>query len=335
MLREALLNDARPVSVDIACTVYNHEKYLREALDGMLMQETDFPYRIIIHDDASTDNSAEIIREYQARYPDKIIAIIEEENLYQNGKSIYMKMFPYYTAKYRAVCEGDDFWTDRKKLQKQVDYLEAHPDCIACYHNILPVNEDSRYDESLRHSYILLDEGDYTKKEIKNFILKTQTASLVKRNLHPFLSDADKTAYQSAKCNGDEKALLLSGTIGRVHYLPDVMAAHRRVFLGDSYTARQSNKSEVDKFIGNQQRYMEKRKLYAYLTGIKLYPYNNLIHGRMIFIITHHRELKKSEINKIYRSVHVPVYAYIAYFPYAFTAIILKIGRIIKEKIVR
>lgn len=233
VLREALQNDNRPVSVDISCTVYNHGKYLREALDGMLMQETNFQYRIIIHDDASTDDSSDIIREYQALYPKMIVAVIEDENLYQNGKSIFAKMFPYYTAKYIASCEGDDYWLDKKKLQKQVDYLEAHPDCIACYHNILPVNADSKSNESLHFIYSILDEGDYTKKEIKSFVLKTQTASLVRRNLNPYLSDADKEAYQLTKCNGDEKTLLLCGTVGRVHYLPDVMAAHRRVFQGD------------------------------------------------------------------------------------------------------
>lgn len=327
VIRDALMNDTRPVSVDIACTVYNHGKYLREALEGMLMQETNFPYRIIIHDDASTDNSADIIREYQEKYPDRIVAVIEKENLYQNGKSIYARMFPYYTSKYRAVCEGDDFWIDKNKLQKQVDYMEMHPDCVACYHNILPVNEDSQYDESLRHDYCLLDEGDYTKEEIRSFILKTQTASLVKRNLHPFLSEEDKKAYQSAKCNGDEKALLLCETIGRVHYLPDVMAAHRRVLRGDSYTARQSKKSEFDIYIENQRHYLGKCKLYKYLTGNNLFPYQHIITGRIRFIMTHFRELKREDFQKLRLSIKIPFYAYCFYVPYVFAKVFQRIGK--------
>lgn len=324
-LQEFLLNDVRPVSVDIACTVYNHGKYLKESLDGMLMQKTNFPYRIIIHDDASTDNSSEIIREYQATYPDKIVAVIEEENLYQNGKSIYAKMFGYYTAKYIASCEGDDYWIDENKLQKQIDYLEANSDCVACYHNILPVNEAGEYDESLRIGYVLLPEGDYTQKEIRRFCLKTQTASLVRRNINPFMIEEDKKAYQIAKCNGDEKVLILYGTIGRIHYLPDVMAAHRRVFLGDSYTARQANKSELERFISGQQRYIEKCKLYQYLSGKKRYPYIQVLHNDIMFTVRKHKELRKEDLHELYSSFKFPIYAYLGYGPYLGFKVIRKV----------
>lgn len=311
MLKNWLKNDNRPVSVDVSCTVYNHGPYLREALDGIFMQKTDFPVRVIIHDDASTDNSVSIIQEYEKKYPDKIISIIEKENKYQNGQSLFKIMLPFYTSKYIAYCEGDDYWTDPYKLQKQVDYLENNPDCAAVYHNILPVDEHSQYDESLRLTYKLLKEGDYTKKEIRNFVLKTQTASLVKRNYHPWMSEQDIIFYADAKFNGDEKNLILCGLLGRIHYLPDVMAAHRRVFQGDSWTAMQHKKEKSQKLIEKYNRYIEKCRFYEYFSGRKKYRYNKIL--EMQFGI-----IRKFPKNKINICKNVPFYAYLVYIPVFF-----------------
>ncbi len=116
--------------VAIKCTVYNHEPYLRECLDGFVMQQTDFPFVAIVHDDASTDKSADIIREYAAKYPDIIKPYYETENQYSRGtlSKVMNEAVDATEAKYIALCEGDDYWTDPKKLQKQVDFLETHPE---------------------------------------------------------------------------------------------------------------------------------------------------------------------------------------------------------------
>lgn len=116
--------------VSIRCLVYNHGPYLRQCLDGFVMQKTDFAFEAIVHDDASTDNSAAIIREYAEKYPDIIKPIYESENQYRKGtigKIMDHAVSP--SSKYIAICEGDDYWTDSLKLQKQVDYLERHPKC--------------------------------------------------------------------------------------------------------------------------------------------------------------------------------------------------------------
>ena len=117
--------------VSIKCTVYNHEPYLRQCLDGFVMQKTNFPFEAIVHDDASTDGSAAIIREYAEKYPDIIKPIYETENQYSKkdgslGRIMNAAIHP--DAKYIAICEGDDYWINPLKLQKQVDYLESHPD---------------------------------------------------------------------------------------------------------------------------------------------------------------------------------------------------------------
>ena len=125
--------------VSIKCTVYNHEPYLRQCLDGFVMQKTNFPFEAIVHDDASTDGSAAIIREYAEKYPDIIKPIYETENQYSKkddslGRIMNAAIHP--DAKYIALCEGDDYWIDPLKLQKQIDFLEAQADYGLAYSKV-------------------------------------------------------------------------------------------------------------------------------------------------------------------------------------------------------
>ncbi len=125
-------NDALPL-VSISCITYNHENFIRAALEGFLMQETTFPVEILIHDDASTDETAAIIREYQQKYPDLIFPIYQTENQHSKGIKISATyQFPRARGKYIALCEGDDYWIDPLKLQKQVDFLEANHEYGIC-----------------------------------------------------------------------------------------------------------------------------------------------------------------------------------------------------------
>ena len=131
--------------VAIRCITYNHEPYIRDALEGFVIQQTDFPFIAIVHDDASTDKTADIIREYAEKYPNIIKPIYETENQYSKqgnplGK-IMQDAIDRSGAKYIAICEGDDYWIDPLKLQKQVDFLESHPDYGMCYTRV------KRYDQ--------------------------------------------------------------------------------------------------------------------------------------------------------------------------------------------
>ena len=132
--------------VTIKCMVYNHEKFLRQCLDGFVMQKTTFPFEAIVHDDASTDGSAAIIREYAEKYPDIIKPIYETENQYsKKDGSIHriIEAAAHPDSKYFAFCEGDDYWTDPDKLQLQVDFLESHPDFSICSHDYIYYYEDT------------------------------------------------------------------------------------------------------------------------------------------------------------------------------------------------
>ncbi len=122
----------KPV-VSICSIIYNHENYIAEAIDGFLMQETSFPFEILINDDCSTDNTVNILREYEKKYPNIVKPIYQKENQYSKGiKMNSTYNFPRAKGKYIAICEGDDYWTDPLKLQKQVDFLEVNKDYSIC-----------------------------------------------------------------------------------------------------------------------------------------------------------------------------------------------------------
>jgi glycosyltransferase involved in cell wall biosynthesis len=122
--------------VSISCIAYNHEPFIEDALEGFLIQETDFPFEILIHDDASTDRTAEIIREYETRYPNLIKPIYQSVNQFsQQIKPVSDFNYARAKGKYIAICEGDDFWTDPFKLQKQVDILQADEKIVAVITN--------------------------------------------------------------------------------------------------------------------------------------------------------------------------------------------------------
>ncbi len=119
----------KSIMVSVVTVAYNHENYIRECLDGIVNQKTNFTFELLIHDDASTDGTADVIREYEAKYPDIIKPIYQTENQYSKGIGMNVTFnYPRAKGKYIAICEGDDYWTDPLKLQKQVDFLEKNED---------------------------------------------------------------------------------------------------------------------------------------------------------------------------------------------------------------
>ena len=143
---ESLPEEKRP-KVCIKCITYNHGEFIRETLDGFLMQQTDFPFVAIVHDDASTDNTADIVREYAERYPDIIFPIFETENQYRKPggplTKIMQDAIDATGAPYVAMCEGDDYWTSPHKLQLQADFLDTHPDYVMVTHNYSTLIQDN------------------------------------------------------------------------------------------------------------------------------------------------------------------------------------------------
>ena len=215
--------------VCVMVVTYNHEGYIAQTLDGILMQEVDFPYEIIIGEDKSTDRTREIVCEFQRRYPDKIRLQLSRENLFSQ-KLAGIGILHACRGKYLAQCEGDDYWTDPLKMQKQVDFLEMHPECSACYTNAAVVNENGSPNPSIYlgagppAAWIVQPaEARRTQDDIFTR-LAIPTCTLCYR-AH-YLRDLPKWANRTA--TGDwAMAMVLSGH-GPIQYLDEITATYRR-----------------------------------------------------------------------------------------------------------
>ena len=205
------------VIVTIRCLVYNHEPYIRQCLEGFVMQKTNFPFEAIVHDDASTDGSASIIKEYAEKYPDIIRPIYETENQYSKHDGSLRRIMDSHTrGKYMALCEGDDYWTDPLKLQKQVDFLEGHPEYTMCFHNACVLNETNYKFELVR-----IENRDYDIRELfEEWLVPTASILAIKKVFDKYTSHPDLL-------NGDIFIVLSAVSLGKVRGMKDVMSVYR------------------------------------------------------------------------------------------------------------
>ena len=218
--------------VAIQCLVYNHEPYLRDCLNGFVSQQTSFPFVAIVHDDASTDHSASIIQEYAEKYPNIIIPIYEKENLYRKPNGILMNTvhaaLDKTGSKYIAICEGDDYWTDPLKLQKQIDILESNSDLIACVTNTCKVDKKGNLLEQKKENVVQGNkEGIY---DIYDFFKMPQhqypTATIVYRAIHQN-EIRSKYSHTENPFLGDWTLWIILHSYGKFYYLDEVTAAYR------------------------------------------------------------------------------------------------------------
>lgn len=229
--------------VSICSITYNHAPYIRQCLDGFLMQKTKFRYEIIIHDDASTDGTTEIIKEYAEKHPDLITPIFQKENQYSKGiRGMFPRFcFPHAKGKYIALCEGDDYWTDPLKLQKQVDFLEANPDFVMCFTNAIQHHEDCRIPDAPFSSIV---DRQYSGEEIfKDWIVPT--GSVVFRSLiieTPFYSVAMRNNNLIFK---DISLFLSCAEFGRIWGISDFTSVYRRTDAGAVSTQRSTYEGKM------------------------------------------------------------------------------------------
>lgn len=152
--------------VSVLCLAYNHEKYIRDALESFVNQKTNFEFEIIINDDCSTDNTAKIIKEYEKKYPNIVKPIYQKENQYSKGRELIVEiLLPKAKGKYFALCEGDDYWVDENKLQKQVDFLEQNIDYSLCVSNATIVDINNKKIGQIK---TIKTDGDLTCEEVIN-----------------------------------------------------------------------------------------------------------------------------------------------------------------------
>ena len=141
-MSDAVSRKSETPLVSVYCMTYNQEKTIGQAIESIVAQKTDFPFELIVHDDASTDKTAEIVRDYAARYPDIVRPIFQTENQFRNCNLIQTFIHPVSRGQYIAICEGDDYWTDPEKLQLQVERMESVPACTLCFHAVRQLHAD-------------------------------------------------------------------------------------------------------------------------------------------------------------------------------------------------
>ncbi|MGM9795281.1 MAG: glycosyltransferase [Candidatus Aphodosoma sp.] len=211
------------VKVTIRCITYNQVNYIRQCLDGFVTQQTNFKFEAIVHDDASTDGTAEIVREYAEKYPDIIKPIFETENQYSKHDGSLGRILNAYTrGKYVSICEGDDYWTDPHKLQKQADFLDANPQCSLTYHackNVFstPCKVNGIYAENVKQSYLDVDLVDYP----------FQTATVMYRK-EIIDSELYKKATAIGCTFGDAILYLTASRFGTIEGVNEQMSVYRR-----------------------------------------------------------------------------------------------------------
>lgn len=210
--------------VSINCITYNHEDFIAEAMNSFLAQKTNFRYEILIHDDASTDKTSEIIRKYQEKFPELIKPIIQEENKYSKGniKISYEYNHKRANGKYIAFCEGDDYWTDPYKLQKQVDYMEKNPQCTLCTHSTTIMKGGS--------NNILGVVRPFTESRIINFEdILLGGGGFFATNSLLYLKSAFDTPPQFFFDSpvGDYPMQIILSELGEVFYIDEIMSAYR------------------------------------------------------------------------------------------------------------
>ena len=227
--------------VSVCVITYNHGKYIRQCLDGILMQRVNFPYEILIHDDASPDDTADIIREYWEKYPTVIKPILQTENRYSRGLPISKLNYDRAKGKYIAHCEGDDYWTDEGKLQMQVDFLEEHGEYVEVGHNIRILKEWGFLPLSDYDTH----EREYSFEDLrKGKLWMVATASVVCRNIFRSLDAETQKLYYSCTANGDLKISLLLSQFGKCYVFPEQMSVYRSVTShGTSWNARARGKN--------------------------------------------------------------------------------------------
>ena len=241
------------IKVSISCITFNQAKYIAKAIDSFLMQKTNFEYEILIHDDASTDGTAEIIRAYQEKYPNKIFPVFQTENQYSKGVKIsYKYLYPKYRGKYVAVCEGDDYWTDEYKLQKQFDYMEEHPNCGLCIHGAIEVKEDSEITIAKDMLSDKIEEYEMI-DAIKGIGRKVATNSFFYRK--ELCMEMPEWRLK-APCD-DYIIPIMCAKNGSIAYLPQIMSAHRAAAIS---SMNLSWKKEPEKRKVYNQRFDEMLK---------------------------------------------------------------------------
>ncbi len=215
------------MKLSIIMLTYNHEKFIAEAIEGVLMQETNFDFELLVANDHSTDRTEDVVAEYRERHPGIIKGFNNKKNL--GPRFNFIKAYETTNGDYIAMCEGDDFWTDPAKLQKQVDFLEAHEDYVLCFHDIDLVDEGGALFRKAAVS--TEDKRDYSINEMLGVYVPTPTIVYRKtiRKLPSYFKQTD---------NGDTMVLAMLTGFGKAKFLPEILHSSVRKHPGGIWSTK-------------------------------------------------------------------------------------------------
>jgi glycosyltransferase involved in cell wall biosynthesis len=207
------------IKVSVLVMTYNHANFITQTLDSVLMQQVNFNYEILISEDCSTDGTRDIVIEYQKRFPHKIRLLLSQQNIRSNA--IVVRGINAAQGEYIALLDGDDYWTSPDKLQKQVDFLDNHPECSLCFHNAQVFYEDGSKEP---WNWTPADQKEFSTLEdiwMGNFIATCST--MFRRGLFGEVPDW----YDSFFPITDWPLHILNAEQGKIGYINEVMGAYR------------------------------------------------------------------------------------------------------------
>ena len=256
--------------VSICCNTYNHEAYIRQTLQSFIDQQTDYVFEVLVYDDASTDNTQSIIKEFEDKYPETIKPIYQTTNQYSQRLRPSFQNRQRAKSKYVAICEGDDYWCDNKKLQKQIDYMEKNPRCTFCFTNGITL-----YGEEFGNSIIPWNKASVRKKNQADFnpgelemIGYIPTASFIYRNGY-FFPEMPEGAFM-----GDAYIKHIMTYYGYAHYIDEITVVYRRA-NALSATAGWEN---LERFTRQADAFI---KLYEGLKELNQHKYDDVFNLRI------------------------------------------------------
>jgi len=253
------------MQVSVLVITYNNERFITKAVDSILMQKVNFDYEIVIGEDYSRDRTRDIVIDFGKRYPDKIRLLLNEKNV--GGRKNFVQILKVSRGDYIALLEGDDYWTSPHKLQKQVDFLDSHPECAICFHNVMVIYDDNR--EISHPFYIQNPNGPFTQAKPKpistledlvrgNFI---QTPSVMFRA--PLFEEFPDWYYTLPL--GDWPLHLLNAEHGNIGYIDEIMGVYR-VHSGGMFSSK-----------GLIQRLQGEIEMYRFINAYYHFRYNKSI----------------------------------------------------------
>lgn len=246
-------NANTPLMVTIHCIAYNQETYIKECLDGFVMQKTNFRFEAIVHDDASVDRTASIIREYADKYPEIIKPIFETENQWSKSDGSLNRIMDEHThGKYVAVCEGDDYWIDPFKLQKQFDFMESHPECSLCFHSNYHLHSSG---DKVLHKPQTIKPFYYPEDIILGGGGFMATNAMFYR--WEFFEKESRPFFWENCPIGDMPSMLYLSIKGTVGYIDEAMSVYRVNALGSWSSNQNSYKKRTDHYHAILKMYNE------------------------------------------------------------------------------